>query len=164
MEITLDAIISLVGLFVGGGGGAFFTWRYMRRKAKAEALEAEEEAKAAKVDVVQKVQDTYQQIIADTMADRDHYKQERDELRGELEKLTRQFSQFKSDNERDKLEMKRDIARNGRMVECMRPFLCGLAPKCKKCVPVTISDAGEIENTAITGAKDIEHYDDRPDA
>ena len=164
MEITLDAIISLVGLFVGGGGGAFFTWRYMRRKAKAEALEAEEEAKAAKVDVVQKVQDTYQQIIADTMADRDHYKQERDELRGELEKLTRQFNQFKSDNERDKLEMKRDIARNGRMVECMRPFLCVFATKCKMCVPLTISDAGEIENTAITGAKDIEPYDDRPDA
>ena len=44
MEITLDAIISLVGLFVGGGGGAFFTWRYMRRKAKAEAVQAEVDA------------------------------------------------------------------------------------------------------------------------
>ena len=44
MEITLEAIISLIGLFVGGGGGAFFTWRYMRRKAKAEAIQAEIEA------------------------------------------------------------------------------------------------------------------------
>jgi hypothetical protein len=27
MEITLEAIISFIGLFIGGGGGAFFTWR-----------------------------------------------------------------------------------------------------------------------------------------
>ena len=37
MEITIDTVISLLGLFIGGGGGAFFTWRWMRRKAKAEA-------------------------------------------------------------------------------------------------------------------------------
>ena len=43
MEITLEAIISLIGLFVGGGGGAFFTWRYLRRKAKAEAVTADDE-------------------------------------------------------------------------------------------------------------------------
>ena len=37
MEITLEAIISFIGLFVGGGAGAFFTWRYQKKKAKAEA-------------------------------------------------------------------------------------------------------------------------------
>jgi hypothetical protein len=41
MEITLEAIISFIGLFVGGGAGAFFTWRYQRKKAKAEAEQAE---------------------------------------------------------------------------------------------------------------------------
>ena len=153
MEITVDTIISLAGLLLGGGGGAFFTWRYMRQKARAEAREAEEEANAARVDVIQKVQDTYQQIINDTMADRDHYKNERDELRDNLEKLTKQFSQFKSDNERDKLEMKRDIARNGRMVECMRPFMCG-KENCLIRVPVTISDKGEVERAEKTNEID----------
>ena len=40
MEITIDTLISFLGLFIGGGGGAFFTWRFMRRKAKAEAVTA----------------------------------------------------------------------------------------------------------------------------
>jgi hypothetical protein len=42
--------------------------------------------------------------------------------------------------------MKRDIARNGRMVECMRPLLCG-RENCAIRVPVTISAQGELERT-----------------
>ena len=38
MEIPVESIISIVGLLFGGGGiGVFFTWRYQRKKAKAEA-------------------------------------------------------------------------------------------------------------------------------
>ena len=88
MEITLEAIISLLGLFVGGGGGAFFTWRFLRRKAKAEAVTAE-------IDATKDMQDMYQQMLEDAKkdredrreqveelrADRDHYKSERSELR-----------------------------------------------------------------------------------
>lgn len=161
MEITLDAIISIITLFLGGGGGAFFTWRYMRRKARAEAEEAEATAKSAEIDMAQKVQDTYQQILEDKQKevddnhrlidelrqDRDHYKKDRDELRNELEKLARQFLEFKMDNETKMLQMRRDIARNGRMVECMRPFLCGIAAECLNRVPVTISPAGDVEKT-----------------
>ena len=39
MEITLEAIISFIGLFVGGGAGAFFTWRWQKKKAKAETVD-----------------------------------------------------------------------------------------------------------------------------
>ena len=84
MEITFDTIISLLGLFIGGGGGAFFTWRYMRRKAKAEAQTEE-------VNMAKAVQDTYQEmledkqkevddnhrLIAELREDRDHYKKKR---------------------------------------------------------------------------------------
>ena len=42
MEITLEAIISFIGLFIGGGGGAFFMWRYQKKKAKAEKREERE--------------------------------------------------------------------------------------------------------------------------
>ena len=65
MEITLDTLINLLGLLLGGGCGAFFTWRWQRRKAAAEAKEKEAEAKSAEVDMAQKVQDTYQQMLKD---------------------------------------------------------------------------------------------------
>ena len=44
MEITLEAIISFIGLFISGGAGAFFTWKWQQCKAKAEAETAEEQA------------------------------------------------------------------------------------------------------------------------
>ena len=37
MEITFDSIIGILGLLLGGGAGGFFTWRWQRKKAKAEA-------------------------------------------------------------------------------------------------------------------------------
>lgn len=142
MEITIDTIISLAGLFIGGGGGAFFTWRYMRRKAKAEAQTEE-------VNMAKAVQDAYQQMLADKETDledrkkviaelreeRDHYKNDRNELRDRVGKM-----------EDTVLELKREVARNGRMVESMRPFLC-YDMKCKKRVRVQVSEceAAEIE-------------------
>ena len=142
MEITIDTIISLAGLFIGGGGGAFFTWRYMRRKAKAEAQTEE-------VNMAKAVQDAYQQmlqdketdledrkkVIAELREERDHYKNDRNELRDRVGKM-----------EDTVLELKREVARNGRMVESMRPFLC-YDMKCKKRVRVQVSEceAAEIE-------------------
>ena len=142
MEITIDTIISLAGLFIGGGGGAFFTWRYMRRKAKAEAQTEE-------VNMAKAVQDAYQQMLQDTETDledrkkviaelreeRDHDKNDRNELRDRVGKM-----------EDTVLELKREVARNGRMVESMRPFLC-YDMKCKKRVRVQVSEceAAEIE-------------------
>ena len=46
MEITLEGIVALITLFVGGGSiGGFLFWRQTKRKAKAEAALAEAEAK-----------------------------------------------------------------------------------------------------------------------
>ena len=142
MEITIDTIISLAGLFIGGGGGAFFTWRYMRRKAKAEAQTEE-------VNMAKAVQDAYQQmlqdketdledrkkVIAELREERDHYKNDRNELRDRVGKM-----------EDTVLELKREVARNGRMVEAMRPFLC-FDTKCKKRQRVQASEcaAADIE-------------------
>ena len=84
--------------------------------------------------------------------DRDHYKSEAQEYRGQIEKLAKQFLEFKVDSERETLAMKRDIARNGRMVECMRPLLCG-RENCAIRVPVTISATGVVEKTIRPCAK-----------
>ena len=160
MEITLEAIISFIGLFLGGGGGAFFTWRWMNRRARAEAKEKEAEAKSAEVDMAQKVQDTYQEmledknkevednhrLIAELREDRDHYKKGYVEFRDQLDKLQKEFRDFRNETEDQRTQMKRDIARNGRQLECMRPFLCG-RENCALRVPVIVSPNGEIEKT-----------------
>lgn len=42
MEITFADIFNVVSLLLGGGGlGYFFSWRYNRRKEKAEVEQAE---------------------------------------------------------------------------------------------------------------------------
>ena len=153
MEITLEAIISLIGLFVGGGGGAFFTWRYLRRKAKAEAVTAE-------VDAAKDMQDMYQQMLEDAKrdredrreqveelrADRDHYKQERNELREKMEQLTRSFMDWRLEADNDRSKMKMDIAKLGRKVETMVPFMCGNLA-CKERQRVVLSEDGTVKNT-----------------
>lgn len=160
MEITLDSIIGILGLLFGGGAlGGIFTWRWQRAKAKAEAKEKEAEAKSAEIDMAQKVQDTYQQIlddkqkevednhrlIAELREDRDHYKRGYVEMRDEVDKLTKDFYDFKRDTMNEREKMRRDIDRNTRIAESSRPFMCGLAPDCAKCVPVIISDDGVVK-------------------
>ena len=135
MEITLEAIISLIGLFLGGGGGAFFTWRYMRRKAKAEAQQAE-------VETAKDKQEYYQRMIDDVAKDRDYYKQERDEVRERMDKMAHSFMDWRMEADKDRMDMKMQIAQLGRKVAAMAPFMCGDLT-CKARQRVTVSADGE---------------------
>lgn len=142
MEITLEAIISLLGLFMGGGGGAFFTWRWMRRRAKAEA-------KTAEADAAKELQDVYQQLIADIKTDRDEQKEYINELKDDRRHLREDRDNLRK--RQDELEeqvrtLQREVARNGRQLECLRPWMCG-REGCALRVPVIISPTGEIEQT-----------------
>ena len=64
MEITFDSIINLFGLFIGGGSiVSLVTWKIARRKAVAEAkqaeavaTQAEAEAKKAEAEALQEKQ------------------------------------------------------------------------------------------------------------
>ena len=161
MEITLDSIIGILGLLFGGGAlGGIFTWRWQRKKAKAEAQTEE-------VNMAKAVQDTYQEmledknkevednhrLIAELREDRDHYKRGYVEMRDEVEKLSKDFYDFKRDTQNERQKMKSDIARNTRIAESSRPFMCGLAPDCAKCVPVIISDEGTVKPKGRRGTK-----------
>jgi uncharacterized coiled-coil DUF342 family protein len=121
MEFTLDSLIGILGLLFGGGAlGGIATWRWQRKKARAEA-------KSAEVDMAQKVQDTYQEmleakqkevednhrLIDELRADRDHYREGYIEMRKRLDKTDETVR-----------GLQREVARNGRMVEAMRPFQC----------------------------------------
>lgn len=119
----------------GSGTGAFFTWRYLRRKAKADAQTSE-------VNMAKEVQDIYQQalkdkddevqdknrIISELREDRDHYRKENNELRKRQDQTDEKVRELA-----DKVE------RNGRMVKSMRPFLCG-DMMCKKRQLVTMTE------------------------
>jgi predicted nuclease with TOPRIM domain len=162
MEITLEAIISLLGLFVGGGGGAFFTWRFLRRKAKAEAVTAE-------IDATKDMQDMYQQMLEDAKkdredrreqveelrADRDHYKAERNELRERMEQLAHSFMDWRLEADNDRSKMKMDIAKLGRKVETMAPFMCGNL-QCKDRVRVVLQDDGTVRPNRTPKKHNIE--------
>ena len=112
MEITIDTVISLLGLFIGGGGGAFFTWEDKQKEV-----------------------DDNHRLIAELREDRDHYKQGYVEMRNRQDKTEEMVR-----------DLQMQVARNGRMVESMRPFLC-YDMKCKKRVRVQVSEceAAEIE-------------------
>ena len=135
MEITVDTIIAILGLFIGGGGGAFFTWRWQRKKAKAEAENAE-------IDAAKELQDMYQQMLADAKTDREDRKAQIEELRAERD-------HYKNDrNElRDRLDatdekirvLEHTVARNGRQIEAMRPFMCYVSG-CRKRQLVEVLD------------------------
>ena len=140
MEVSLDTWIAIIGLVLGGGGiGTFFTWKYTKRKEKAEADTA--------------VQDVYQQLIADIKTDRDeqksyiqelkedrrHLREERDELRNRQDKL-----------EDDIFQLKRQVARNGRMVECLRPLVCGRRG-CPDRLPAELLEDGVAEEVDKKG-------------
>lgn len=142
MEITLEAIISLVGLFIGGGGGAFFTWRFMRRKAKAEAVQAEVDAEKDKQDYYQQLLEDYKAHHEELRSEREHYKNERNELRDKMEKMDEEVRSMKRLWTDKEIETDRKIAQLGRKVEAMRPFMCGDL-KCKKRQLVTLSDHEE---------------------
>lgn len=134
MEITLEAIISIVGLLAGGTGiGGFFVWKYTKRKAQAEAKQAEAEAAKAEAEAATEKQNYYQQIIDDVAKDRDYYKQERDEYRMTIKRYDERIN-----------HLERAVARNGRMVEAMRPFLCG-DMKCQRRILVAKLEGVAVE-------------------
>lgn len=148
MEISLEAIISLVGLFVGGGGGAFFTWRYMRRKAKAEAQSAE-------IDATKDMQELYKKMLTDAneyledarskveglRQERDHYKEDRDELREKVENLRKEFFNWKETAGKENSDLNLKVEMLSRKVEAMRPFMCGdITCKKRKLVSIELAE------------------------
>ena len=154
MEITLDSIIGILGLLLGGGCGGFFTWRWQKRKARAEA-------KTAEADAAKELQDVYQQLINDIKTDRDEQKAYIQELKEDRRHLRDDRNELRK--RQDELEeqvrgLQREVARNGRIVECMRPFLCG-REGCALRVPVTISPQGEIEKTKRPDSQDVSYLD-----
>lgn len=151
MEITLEAIISLVGLFVGGGGGAFFTWKYLKRKAKAEAEQAETDAAKDKQDYYQQLLEDYKSHHEELRSEREHYKKERNELRDRIEKMDESVRTLKKSFLDREIVTDRKIAQLGRRVEAMRPFLCGDLICKKRQIVEILEKEGSEDGSRIDG-------------
>ena len=170
MEISLEAIISLIGLLISGGSiGGFLFWKQTKSKAIAEAKLAEAEAKLkeaevkkAEIEADKERQDYYQQLAKDLAEDRedrkrqndelrqerDHYKNERNEYRDQIDKLTRNTMEWKRMTDDTLEDLRRKVARNGRQIEAMRPFMCADL-SCKVRQRVTISEDGEVKTKRV---------------
>ncbi len=102
-----EIIIPVLTLLCGGGFGWLFTMRATRKKADADAMKA--------------VQEVYQQTIADLQSNITEVRRDRDEMREEKKQLQSKLDKLEDDIR----DLRNAVARNGRKVDAMRPFLCG---------------------------------------
>lgn len=141
--MTVEVIISIIGAI---GGWELIRYvlnlRTNRRKEDAEADSAENSA-------TKEMQDAYQRFIEDATQKVDEQrvyinelKESRKQLRDECEDLRKRID----DNEKLMRQLQREVARNGRMVENLRPFVCANLA-CRKRQPVTISVAEESDES-----------------
>jgi len=158
MEITLEAIISFIGLFLSGGAGAFFTWKWQKRKAKAEAEKEEAEAKNAAMDAVKNMQEAYEKMFENVnkylddatikvdgmRKERDYYQQRMEETQEKFDKFNRTVMDWKQNTDDTIDDLKRKVARNGRQIEMMRPFMCGKLD-CSMRQHVVLSEDGTVK-------------------
>lgn len=159
----LTNIPDWLSLLFGGSLISVVTWRFARQKAAAEAKEseakakqAEAEAEKAKAEALMEKQNYYQQMADDLAKDRDYYKKDRDEQREKLDKLTRSVMDWKRETDQTIDDLRRQVARNGRQMEAMRPFMCADL-KCKKRQLVA-----RLEDVAVKANDGIQQQDIEP--
>ena len=145
----LTNIPDWLSLLFGGSLISLVTWRFARQKAAAEAKEAEAKAKQAeaeaekaKAEALMEKQNYYQQMADDLAKDRDYYKKDRDETREKFDKMSRNVMEWKRDTDNTIEDLRRKVARNGRQIDMMRPFMCG-DMKCKKLLMSVLHDTLE---------------------
>ena len=110
----------------------------------------------AKYPELMEKQNYYQQMVEDVTKDRDYYKQDRDETREKLDKLSRSVMDWKRETDQTIDDLRRQVARNGRQMEAMRPFMCADL-KCKKRQLVA-----RLEDVAVKGDGDTKQQDIEP--
>lgn len=97
-ETIITAIISSI---CTGGLTWIFTIRYTRKQAEADAMTS--------------MQGIYKEMIDDLQKDRKELKEERTRLKEKLKSLEEKYEQ-----------VDRAIKENSRVIEAMKPFLCGV--------------------------------------
>ena len=109
MEFVL-AVLTLIF-----GGGWIFTYHAYKRKNEGEAMQSEAQGWEA-------VQQVYQKAIADYDKYSEDMRTEREVLKAENKELRERYK--KTDDEI--IDLKKKVARQGRRLDALSPFLCGV--------------------------------------
>lgn len=122
-------IYSIINTFVTVflGGGWFLHWRASRRKANGEAKQTEAQANKEAQEYYNNTLADVNRTLAEVRAERDHYKDERDEERKENREMQKKYRELEEQVTQIDINYKRDVARLGRRLDCLSPFLCGVA-------------------------------------
>lgn len=100
-NMTETIITAVVTAFCTGGLTWLFTLRYTRKQAEADAMKS--------------VQEVYQKLIEDLKSDRQDLKKRFDELDNKYKEVLHKCN-----------EMEKAIRQNSRVMDTMKPFLCGV--------------------------------------
>lgn len=99
--MTETIITAIISALCTGGLTWLFTLRYTRKQAEADAMKS--------------VQEVYQELIEDMKNDRKELKQRIDDVESQYRELLQKCN-----------EMEKDIRQNARVMDIMKPFLCGV--------------------------------------
>lgn len=164
----MEFVLALATLVLGTGW--LFTWHSHKRseaaKAKQEEEKAKQEAANAKqqeADAFKSMQDAYQQTLedvnktlAEVRAERDHYKEDRNTIRTENFEIRKKYRELEKQVIDIELNYKKDVARLGRRIDCLSPFLCGRAG-CLNRIKVSLLE--NIDDNSFAAIEDNENGD-----
>lgn len=157
MDMEIYSIINtFVTVFLGGGW--FLHWRASRRKANGEAKQTEAQANKEAQEYYNTTLADVNRTLGEVRAERDHYKDERDEERKENREMRLKYRQLEEKVTQIDLDYKKDVARLGRRLDCLSPFLCGVAG-CMRRKKVSLME--DIDDESFTFREDNEQKDEK---
>lgn len=110
---TYSLINTIVTIILGGGW--FLHWRATKRKANGEATQSEAEGWSAMQRLYQKTIEDFTNYSEAMRTERKVLKQENAEMRERYNKLDDEI-----------ILLKRRLSRQGRKIDALSPFLCGV--------------------------------------
>lgn len=157
MDMEIYSIINtFVTVFLGGGW--FLHWRASRRKANGEAKQTEAQANKEAQEYYNNTLADVNRTLGEVRAERDHYKDERDEERKENLEMRQKYRQLEEKITQIDLDYKKDVARLGRRLDCLSPFLCGVAG-CMRRKKVSLME--NIDDESYIFSEDNEQKDEK---
>lgn len=117
----MDFLLAIATLVMGGGW--IFTYRAYRRKNEGEATQAEADGWAKQQDVYQQTIEDLKQSCEYIRGDRNLLREENNKLREENNHLREKYNEL----EQQIIDLRNAIARQGRKLEIVLPFACGVA-------------------------------------
>lgn len=130
----IDVVLPIVTLIAGGGW--FVTYRAYKKKQFGEATQAEADGWKAMQDVYQQTIDDLNRYCNNIREDRNMLHEENIKLREENRLLHERYN----DLEQQIIELRKELARQGRRLETLLPFTCGKAG-CAKRTKVDVQEA-----------------------